>query len=216
MVSRPISFVSFKGDYHNRRLRSEAQRLGPKLKVGDWVEVRSKEEIIATLDAGDNWKGCRSCQKCSGFVANASKSTSGRTRRATLFFPFEGAMSIEVCISRLDAMVPPIAAGLGVSFSGKKPGSSLLTVSWIERFPFRQPAARQQILHHAQSRALMRLRNVSMLTGTPVYSCQATQLPYLTSDLNWWDIRQYIEATVQATSVSRRIGASFQHAFPIL
>jgi hypothetical protein len=26
-----------------------------------------------------------------------------------------------------------------------------------------------------------------------VYSCQATQLPYFTTDLNWWDIRQYIE-----------------------
>jgi hypothetical protein len=26
-----------------------------------------------------------------------------------------------------------------------------------------------------------------------VYVCQATRLPYATTDLNWWDIRQYIE-----------------------
>jgi hypothetical protein len=29
--------------------------------------------------------------------------------------------------------------------------------------------------------------------GVPVYSCQATRLPYATSDLAWWDVRQYIE-----------------------
>jgi hypothetical protein len=29
--------------------------------------------------------------------------------------------------------------------------------------------------------------------GEPGYVCQATQLPYMTTDLKWWDIRQYIE-----------------------
>ena len=29
--------------------------------------------------------------------------------------------------------------------------------------------------------------------GVPIYACQATQLPYATSDLSWWDIRQYVE-----------------------
>jgi len=29
--------------------------------------------------------------------------------------------------------------------------------------------------------------------GAPTYVCQATQLPYATTELNWWDIRQYIE-----------------------
>ena len=27
----------------------------------------------------------------------------------------------------------------------------------------------------------------------PVYVCQATQLPYATTDLAWWDVRQYFE-----------------------
>jgi len=31
-------------------------------------------------------------------------------------------------------------------------------------------------------------------SGTePVYVCQATQLPYATSSLEWWDVRQYVE-----------------------
>ena len=29
--------------------------------------------------------------------------------------------------------------------------------------------------------------------GPPVYVCQATRLPYATTDLAWWDVRQYIE-----------------------
>src|SRR5207247_247401 len=27
----------------------------------------------------------------------------------------------------------------------------------------------------------------------PTYRCQATQLPYATTGLKWWDIRQYVE-----------------------
>src|SRR5262249_967006 len=29
--------------------------------------------------------------------------------------------------------------------------------------------------------------------GEPTYVCQATQLPYASGDLEWWDIRQYFE-----------------------
>ena len=29
--------------------------------------------------------------------------------------------------------------------------------------------------------------------GEPIYVCQATQLPYATSDLDWWDIRKYLD-----------------------
>jgi hypothetical protein len=29
--------------------------------------------------------------------------------------------------------------------------------------------------------------------GEPTYICQATRLPYATADLEWWDIRQYVE-----------------------
>src|SRR5579859_2342877 len=29
--------------------------------------------------------------------------------------------------------------------------------------------------------------------GTPSYVCQATRLPYATTHLAWWDIRQYVE-----------------------
>ena len=31
------------------------------------------------------------------------------------------------------------------------------------------------------------------LEERPTYVCQATQLPYFTSDLHWWDLRQYVE-----------------------
>jgi hypothetical protein len=30
-------------------------------------------------------------------------------------------------------------------------------------------------------------------SGVPIYTCQATQLPYATTHLAWWDIRQYVE-----------------------
>lgn len=36
-------------------------------------------------------------------------------------------------------------------------------------------------------------RTSDSIGGEPVYVCQATQLPYATRSLEWWDIRQYIE-----------------------
>ena len=39
------------------------------------------------------------------------------------------------------------------------------------------------------------------------YICQATQLPYFTTPLAWWDIRQYVEDYVSGNVTLRRIFA---------
>jgi hypothetical protein len=36
-------------------------------------------------------------------------------------------------------------------------------------------------------------RSPDATRGEPLYVCQATRLPYATTSLEWWDIRQYIE-----------------------
>jgi hypothetical protein len=41
--------------------------------------------------------------------------------------------------------------------------------------------------------------------GTPRFICQATQLPYATKDLAWWDIRQYLEDYVSGNASLKRI-----------
>jgi len=46
-----------------------------------------------------------------------------------------------------------------------------------------------------------------------VYSCQATRLPYFTSNLNWWDIRQYIEDYRSANVGLGRIMSGLAYSF---
>ena len=53
------------------------------LKVGDLVEVRSAEEILATLDVDGSSTPCRSCPRCSSSSAAGSRSTRSRTSCAT-------------------------------------------------------------------------------------------------------------------------------------
>ncbi len=47
--------------------------------------------------------------------------------------------------------------------------------------------------------------------GEPTYTCQATQLPYASGDLEWWDIHQYIEDYTSGNTSSWQIlcGAAY-------
>ncbi|HTF61842.1 MAG TPA: hypothetical protein VK638_03925 [Edaphobacter sp.] len=38
-----------------------------------------------------------------------------------------------------------------------------------------------------------RTRYADSSVGSTIYRCQTTQIPYATSHLNWWDVRQYLE-----------------------
>jgi hypothetical protein len=55
-----------------------------RLCAGDWVEVRSKAEILSTLDENGRLEGLPFMPQMSNTVANGFRSTSGRTRPATL------------------------------------------------------------------------------------------------------------------------------------
>ena len=43
----------------------------------------------------------------------------------------------------------------------------------------------------------------------PAYVCQATQLPYATKDLTWWDVRQYIEDYTSGNASPARMVRGF-------
>src|SRR5208337_474128 len=44
-----------------------------------------------------------------------------------------------------------------------------------------------------ESTVLAQTQTSDAMAGEPVYVCQATRLLYATTDLDWWDIRQYVE-----------------------
>ena len=57
-----------------------------KLKVGDWVEVRSKEEILRTLDEQGRLDGMPFMPEMFAFCGRDSRFTSEHTRPATRSF----------------------------------------------------------------------------------------------------------------------------------
>ena len=194
--------------------RSEAQRSGPKLKVGDWVEVRSKEEILATLDAKGQLEGMPFMPEMFRFCGQRFQVYKRAHKTCDTVFPVRGryvhrgvhlktrcdgsahgGCQAGCLIFWKEAWLKPVNGKLDRAVSVSSTGSA----------PANPAPCTESRVNEATQR-------VDAETGTPVYSCQATQLPYFTSDLNWWDIRQYVEDYRSGNVGLRRIGAGLAYS----
>ena len=73
-------------------------------KVGDWVEVRSKEEILKTLDSNGQLDGMPFMPEMLAFCGRSSRFIRERTRLAIPCFRYEHAGSRGQSISKHAAM----------------------------------------------------------------------------------------------------------------
>ena len=64
--------------------KSDVIRSPLNLKAGDWVEVRSREEILATLDQNGRLETSRSCRRCFSIAGKSFEFSSARIRLATI------------------------------------------------------------------------------------------------------------------------------------
>ena len=168
-------------------------------KVGEWIEVRSEEEILRTLDANGCLEGMpfmpemfRFCGKRFPIYKRAHKTCDTafpvRGRRVENSVHLDtrcdgsahGGCQASCLLFWKDAWLKPvdgnshIARGeanfTGASGNGAKP----------------DPAC-------TESTVAMRAHSIDSETGEKVYSCQATRLSYVTKNLEWWEISQYVE-----------------------
>jgi hypothetical protein len=178
------------------------------LRVGDWVEVRGAAEILATLDA----RGCldglpfmpQMLDSC-GKILRVSKSahklcdtvngTGARRMRNAVFLEDVrcdgqafGGCEMECLIFWKEAWLKPVGAGDKRNLS---PGSGNA-----------QPEGPWSQLEALSRRNTRRDRQGS--SGGPVYSCQATQMPWATVRLSIWDPRQFVE-DVRSGNAKRRL-----------
>jgi hypothetical protein len=165
----------------------------PDLKRGDRVEVRSREEILATLDAGGTLAGMPFMPEMLEFcgrqftvaaVAHKTCDTATRTggRKLERMVHLEG--------TRCD----------GSAHGGCEADCNLF---WREEWLKRVPAERGATPAHvavpgtaaARGCTLEALRTATHGAGStadsPVYSCQATCLVAASRPLPWWNLRQY-------------------------
>jgi hypothetical protein len=171
-----------------------------KLRAGDWVEVRSKEEILRTLDKGGRMEGLpfmpqmfQYCGQCFRVYKRAHKTcdtvtgTGGRRLPSGIHLDLRcdgqayGGCQAACLIFWKDAWLKPVAAEgvptreFGSSAAGQIASSADPT-----------PCTEQDVL------AATRVQGQPAGEDTR-YSCQATELPHFTTHLRWWDLSQYVE-----------------------
>jgi len=161
-----------------------------RFRAGDLVEVRSREEILATLDR----EGCvdgmpfmpEMLQFCGrkiqvAAVAHKTCDVAMKTRKAR----------------RLDATVHLEGSACDGSAHGGCQAACLIFWKevWLKRaardsLPSNRPASAPGI---TRSELEQTTRRSSLgPASADVYVCQATELPRATSPLRWWDPRQYL------------------------
>jgi hypothetical protein len=175
-----------------------------KLSAGDWVEVRSKEEILRTLDGDGKLDGMPFMPEMFAFCGKQFQVYKRAHKTCDTVFPVRGRRVSESvhldtrCDGALhggcqasclifwkDAWLKPASKNSATprssgveqhagSANGNAPGSSHSSEC-------------------TESIVFARTQTADSNPSDPTYSCQATQLPYATTELDWWDIRQYVE-----------------------
>ena len=167
-----------------------------KLKVGDWIEVRSKEEILRTLDAKGQLDGTpfmpemfKYCEQRLQVYKSAHKTCDYTTQ-----YPFH---------TRWLADTVHLDTRCNGEMHGGCQAACLLywKLAWLK--PVGKDSAKiskyyaERVVRggigctEAQvwaSTQLVQLRDAPI-----TYVCQATQVHTATTALAWWDVRQYIE-----------------------
>jgi hypothetical protein len=171
-----------------------------KPRAGDWVEVRSKEEILRTLDLNGQLEGMpfmpqmfQFCGRQLRVAKRAHKSCDTVNGPAGL--RLKNMVHLEML--RCD----------GAAYGGCQAGCLLFwRTEWLKPVADGRDRAPATTVGAATGDAASspgECTEDAVWAGTrakiqtnpadPVYVCQATRLPYAAAHLPWWDVRQYVE-----------------------
>jgi hypothetical protein len=160
-----------------------------KLRVGDWVEVRSKDEILSTLDSEGCLDGMPFMPEMFAFCGKRFRVYKRAHKTCDTVFPVRGR-------SVTDAV--HLETRCDGSLHGGCEASCLIfwKLAWLQ--PLTGNVTRNgnpgpSVSEYTAVDAFRNTQTVDSKSGCPKFVCQATQLPYATTNLEWWDIHQYIE-----------------------
>jgi hypothetical protein len=168
------------------------------MNVGEWVEVRSKEEILSTLDCQGQLDGMPFMPEMFQFCGRRFQVYKRAHKTCDTVFPIRS--------RTVDATVHLQTRCDGSGHGGCQASCLLFwKEAWLK--PIADQSASTHELMQEPSGQVATPRNSGCTEtavlrsastpraddGVPIYKCQATQLPYATGDLAWWDVRQYIE-----------------------
>jgi hypothetical protein len=171
-----------------------------KLRVGEWVEVRSKEEILQTLDKAGQIDGLPFMPEMFAYCGRRFRVYKRAHKTCDTVFPIRGrrmanAVHLDTrcdgqahggcqasCLIFWKEAWLKKVAGDGAAGQASCPGGSPR-----RDLPGSRPACTEQDVLAGTVAAMEAGGNELK------YVCQNTQIPYATTNLAWWDVRQYAE-----------------------
>ncbi len=168
--------------------------MSSKYRVGDWVEVRSKEQILKTLDGMGQLEGLPFMPEMLQFCGRRFQVFKRAHKTCDTVFPIRGRrMSNAVHLNtRCD----------GQGHGGCEAGCLIFwKEAWVKRVDgpaLVLPSGSAEVTFRTKSEVIDPILAKGALqpvqpADQPAYLCQATHLPYYTSELHWWDFGQYLE-----------------------
>jgi len=173
-----------------------------KLSVGDWVKVRSKEEILKTLDANGRLDGMAFMPEMFQYCGRNFQvyKRAHKTCDYTTTYPYR--------TRRLEDTVHLETRCDGQAHGGCEAGCLLYwKVEWLKpagsdgeklfvletQTPSETDTRSTKYTGCSESDVVRSTEVADPNGGAPAYTCQATYIPYATKPLDWWDVRQYVE-----------------------
>ena len=172
-----------------------------RLSVGDWVEVRSKDEILRTLDGngrldgmpfmpemfkfcGQRFQVYKRAHKTCDYTTPAPNRTRRLDRTVHLETRCDGAAhdgcQADCLLYWKEAWLKPVS---------RKADDALVRLEAPSGGDGNAPPGARS----SESKIWANTQVPDPNDGGPTYICQTTQIPYATTYLAWWDLRQYFE-----------------------
>ena len=177
------------------------------MKVGEWVEVRSKEEILRTLDEKGELDSMPFMPEMFAYCGKRFQIHKSAHKTCDTVFPIRA--------RRVDRAVHLATRCDGQAHGGCQAGCLIFwKEAWLKRVDQVVPngAATPSPSHSSHAKTACTESDVQASTqrpnpdgGAPTYVCQATRLPYFTRDLEWWELRQYVQDYLSGNVGLRRV-----------
>jgi len=161
------------------------------LKAGEWIEVRSKDEILKTLDKNGQFEGLPFMPQMFNYCGKRFRVFKRAHKTCDTVYPVRG--------RRLESAVHLETRCDGQAYGGCQAGCLIFwKEAWLKRVGGAESAPAPALPTEAATRTEQDVWSGTRAPGQanvpdPIYVCQATRLPEFTQSLHWWDIRQYIE-----------------------
>jgi len=189
------------------------------LNAGDWVEVRSKEEILASLDANGQLEGMPFMPEMFAFCGKRLRVYKRAHKTCDTVNDYKGR-------KLKDAVHLEKVRCDGQAHGGCEAGCLIFwKTAWLRRVPAGTDASRIEKSRAAEPRALVgngcteadvfsaAIRRDGNGGDRPAYVCQATRLPAFTEPLSPWELGQYAEDYKSGNTRLGRMAASFVYMF---